>query len=167
MTDGNWDSEAPAAKKGMPTWAKISLGCCGGCALVFVLLLATCVGGAHWVSKRAGSLMDKTWAEMDRAVVSLRTEAGTKILYRDNPGLAETYPTEKEFLEEAEVWRTKLGEFPAERPTLEAVIRDPKNASHFNLSTDNNRTRIEYQIPKGGMLHLELESGKLVDLRVE
>lgn len=177
MTDGSWESEAAPAKKGMPTWAKVSLGCCGGCALVFILLMATCVGGVHWVSKHGvpgvldkavgSAFLDKVWADMDRTVQSLRTEQGTKALYAANPGLSTVFPTEEDFLKEAEEWRPKLGEFPAQRPTLQELVREPKGSSHFNVNTSNGRTSIEYQIPKGGMLHLELEAEKLVDVRVE
>ncbi len=161
----------------MPTWAKVVLGCCGGCALVFVLLMATCIGGATWISKHgvpefldqaAGSaFLDKAWAEMDRAVQGLRTEEGTRALYRANPGLAENYPTEEDFLKAAEEWRPNLGEFPAKRPQLRDLLREKHGGGHFSINTQNGTTRIEYQIPKGGRLFLQLESDKLVDLRVE
>jgi len=178
MAEGSWDnSGAPLPKKGMPLWGKITLGCCGGCALVFVLLMATCIGGVHWVSKHgvpealdkaAGSaFLDKAWGEMDRAVRGLKTEAGAKALYRANPGLAENYPTEEDFLQAAKEWRSNLGEFPAERPSLGDLIMEKKGGGHFSINTQNSTTRIEYQIPGGGRLFLQLESDKLVDLRVE
>ena len=177
MTDGNWEAEAPPVQKGMPTWAKISLGCCGGCALLFIILMATCVGGGLWVSKHGlpgvmdkavgSAFLDKTWADMDRAVTSLRTEQGTRALYLANPGLAEDYATVEDFLKEAEQWRPKLGEFPRQRPTLGELMRDKKGSGHFSVSTENSRTRVDYQIPHGGRLYLVMEAGKVVDVRVE
>jgi len=178
MADGSWDNAGmPAPKKGIPLWGKITLGCCGGCALVFVLLMATCIGGARWVSKHGvpealdkavgSAFLDKAWAGMDRAVQGLKTEESAKALYRANPGLAENFPTEEDFLKAAEEWRSNLGEFPAQRPSLRDLTRERKGGGHFSINTQNNRTRVEYQIPKGGRLYLELEDEKLVDLRVE
>ena len=177
MTDGNWNTEAPAAKKGWPLWAKISLGCCSGCVLVFILATVTCVSGAHWISKHGvpealdravgSAFLDKAWADMDRAVKALRTEAGTKAMYHANPGLSENFASEEDFLKAAEEWRTRLGDFPDRRPALGTLIRGNKGSHHFNINTQNDRTRIEYQIPNGGMLYLDVESGKFVDVRVE
>ncbi|MDP2875716.1 MAG: hypothetical protein Q8O00_05990 [Holophaga sp.] len=177
MTEGHWDSEAPAAKKGLPTWAKIVLGCCGGCALIFVVIMASCVGLIRSISKNGvpavidkavgSAFLDKAWMEMANTVKSLSTAQGTKDLYRTNPGLSETFATEEDFLAAAEEWRPRLGEFPAQRPQLGDLIRDQKSGGRFQINTNNSRTRIDYQIPKGGMLYLELESGKLVDVRVE
>ena len=178
MADGSWDNAGtPPPKKGMPLWGKITLGCCGGCALVFVLLLVTCIGGARWISKHGvpeafdkavgSAFLDKTWNVMDKAVRGLETEEGTKVLYRENPGLVENYPTEEDFLKAAEDWRPHLGEFPAQRPSLRELTRDRKGGGHFTINTQNSSTRVEYQIPKGGRLYLEMESDNLVDLRVE
>jgi hypothetical protein len=178
MADGTWDNGgAPLQKKGMPLWGKVTLGCCGGCALVFVLLMATCVGGISWVSKHGvpdsldkvvgSTFLDKTWAEMDRAVRGLKTIEGAKELYRTCPGLAENYPTEEDFLKAAEEWRPNLGEFPAQRPKLRDLIQEKKGGGHFSINTQNSTTRIEYQIPNGGRLFLKLEADRLVDLRVE
>jgi len=178
MADSNWDnSGAPLPKKGMPLWGKITLGCCGGCALVFLILMATCIGGARWVAKHGvpealdkavgSAFLDKVWVEMDAAVRGLRTEEGAKALYQANPGLAENYPTEEDFVKAAEEWRANLGEFPARRPSLQDLTQGRKGGGHFSINTQNNSTKVEYQIPKGGRLYLEIESGKLVDLRVE
>lgn len=178
MADGNWDNAgAPTPSKGMPLWGKITLGCCGGCALVFVLLLVTCVGGVRWVAKHGvpeafdkavgSAFLDRVWGEMDQAVRGLETEAGSRALYQSNPGLAENYPTEDDFLKAAEEWRPLLGEFPSKRPSLAALTQGRKGGGHFSINTQNSSTRVEYQIPKGGRLYLETESGKLVDLRVE
>ncbi len=178
MAEGSWDNAGtPPQQKGMPLWGKISLGCCGGCALVFVLFLATCIGGVRWVSrhgvpealdKAVGSaFLDKAWSGMDRAVRGLKTEEGTRALYRANPGLAENFPTEEDFLKAAEAWRPNLGEFPAQRPSLGDLFHQKKGEGHFSVNTQNSTTRIEYQIPGGGRLYLEMESERLVDLRVE
>jgi hypothetical protein len=178
MAEGSWDDAGVhLPKKGMPLWGKITLGCCSGCALLFVLLMATCIGGAHWVSKNGvpeifdkavgSAFLDKAWGEMDRAVRGLQTEEGAKALYRANPGLAENYPTEEDFLKAAEEWRTNLGGFPTQRPALLDLFQKGKGAGHFSINTKNSTTRIDYQMPKGGRLFLQLESDRLVDLRVE
>ncbi len=164
MGDGSWDnSGVPLSKKGMPLWGKILTGC----GLVLLLLLGSCVGLACWGIHRVGSLADKTWGEMDRSVRGLKTPEGARDLYRANPGLAENYPTEEDFLKAAEGWRSNLGEFPSRRPNLRDLMQEQKVGGHFTVSTQNHTTRIEYQIPKGGRLYLQMESERLVDLRVE
>ena len=178
MPDASWDNTGePAPKKGLPLWGKISLGCCGGCALGFVLLMATCVGGARWVAHHGApefldqmlgsAFLDKAWARMDEVVRALKTDEGARNLYRRNPGLADNFPTEEDFLKAAQEWRPNLGEFPAHRPTLKELMADHHGDGSFRIHTQNHVTRIDYRIPKGGRLYLELDSDKLVDLRVE
>jgi len=178
MSEGSWnDAGAPRPRRGMPLWGKIALGCGGGCALFFLLLMATCIGGVHWVSKHGvpeavdkavgRAFLDRAWTAMDEAVRGIRTPEGSRALYRAHPGLAENYPTEDEFLKAAEEWRLHLGDFPAQRPSLGQLFQGKGGAEHFIVNTQNSTTRIEYQIPKGGRLFLQLESDKLVDLRVE
>ncbi len=165
MVDSGWDNGGlpQTKKKGMPVWGKVITGC----AVAMLLLLATCVGAAWWGMGKLSEKADQAWAQMDQTVRSLKTEQGTKALYLANPGLADSYPNEEDFLKAAESWRGRLGDFPAHRPNLRDLVEEKNGAGHFSIDSRNATTRIEYQIPKGGRLHLVTESGKLTDLRVE
>lgn len=165
MVDGSWDNGGAATPRrtGLPLWGKVL----AGCGVALLLLVGSCVGVAWWGMGKLSSKADQAWAEMDRTVRSLRTEEGSKALYHANPGLADAYPTEEEFLKAAEAWRGNLGEFPSHRPSLRDLVEAKHGGGHFSIDSRNDATRIDYQIPKGGRLHLVLESGKLVDLRVE
>ncbi len=165
MADSGWDNGgmAPSKKKGMPVWGKVL----AGCGVAVLLLLATCVGAVYWGVGKVSQKADQAWAQMDQTVRSLRTEQGTKALYLANPGLADTYPNEEDFLKAAEGWRDKLGEFPARRPSIKDLVEEKNGGGHLNIESRNASTRVEYQIPKGGRLHLVMEAGKLTDLRVE
>lgn len=180
MTNGNWDNEGAPRKRGMPTWAKILLGCLGGCFLLFVLLIGSCVGGAAWIARNGlpeaadsafgKAVLDEPWGELAKVVKALRTVEGTRELYHKNPGLAECFATEDDFLKAAEEWRPRLADFPERRPSLKELIREHEGRGHsrtFKVQTDNQRTTVDYQLPKGATIHLETESGKVVDLRVE
>lgn len=165
MVDSGWDNGgvAPRKNKGMPVWGKVLVGC----GVAVLLLLGSCVGVAWWGMGKLSEKADQAWAEMDQTVRSLKTEQGTKALYQANPGLADSYPNEEDFLKAAEGWRGKLGEFPARRPSIRDLVEEKNGAGHLNIDSRNATTRIEYQIPKGGRLHLVMESGRVTDLRVE
>lgn len=165
MVDSGWDNGgmAPSKKKGMPVWGKVL----AGCGVAVLLLLATCVGAVYWGVGKVSEKADQAWAQMDQTVRSLRTEQGAKALYLANPGLANTYPTEEDFLKAAEGWRDKLGEFPVQRPSLGDLVKGENGAGHLSIDSRNASTRVDYQIPKGGRLHLVMEAGKVTDLRVE
>ncbi len=165
MADSGWDNGGMplAKKKGVPVWGKVLVGC----GVAMLLLLGSCVGVAWWGMGKLSEKADQAWAEMDQTIRSLKTELGTKALYQANPRLADTYPNEEDFLKAAEDWRGKLGEFPTRRPSIRDLVKEENGAGHLKIDSRNDGTWIEYQIPKGGRLHLVMESGKVTDLRVE
>lgn len=139
MADGSWDnSGAPPEKKGMPLWAKISLGC----GVAFLLVLGTCVAGGMYIAHRAkqdpeglkkqmvGFALDRMrpeWEEFRTVVNQLRTEEGCKTLYVLNPELSRTWSTEAAFLESAKAWRKDLE--PAPELTMELLEKGNLNIS--------------------------------------
>lgn len=162
MMAPDWkDADGPVRKAGTPLWTKIL----AGCGLALLLLLGTCGGLLWWGIQRGSAAMDQVWAEMVRDVEALRTEAGARRLYHENPGLVRNYPTEEDFLKASAAWRDRLGEIPLQRPTLRELFQG--KVGGFSIHSRNEQRRVTYRFPKGGRLVLEWERDSLVDLRME
>jgi hypothetical protein len=131
MADGSWDNGglgAPA-RKGLPLWGKIAMGCGVACLIV----LATCVGGIAYLAQRAkkdpggfkqqvlGFALDRIrpdWEDFRSVVDQLRTPEGCRTLYAANPDLAKTWATEADFLQAAAKWQKDLALAPDLSPDL-------------------------------------------------
>jgi hypothetical protein len=164
MADGSWDNSGmPAPKRGMSVWAKVGLGC-GAAFLLFAVTCGSCV----WMgTQKFTGTLDKSWSKMRANVESLRTEEGTKALYRGNPGLKESYPTEEEFLNAASEWRPKLEVLPAKRPDIKALFQNQKMEINANSMNGRNTVHIRYQMNNGNRLTMDTENDKLIDIRVQ
>lgn len=131
MADSSWDNGGygKPTKVGMPTWAKVLLGC----GVVAVLAMATCVGGGVYLAHRfkndtggfrnqvMGFAIDRMrpeWDDFRQVVEQLRTEQGCRDLYAANPDLASTWPKEADFLEAAKAWQPGLASAPELTPDL-------------------------------------------------
>lgn len=131
MTDSSWDNGGygQPTKPGMPTWAKVMLGC----GVAAVLAMATCVGGGMYIAHRikkdpqgferrilglAADQVRPEWEDFRKVVENLRTPEGCKALYAANPGLATTWPKEAAFLEAARAWQSTLPSAPDLTPDL-------------------------------------------------
>lgn len=131
MADPSWDNAGygKPAKAGMPTWAKVLLGC----GVVAVLALATCVGGGVYLAHRMkkdpegfkarvlGFAIDRMrpdWEDFRAVVEQLRTPEGCRALYAANPALAATWPKESDFLAAAKAWQPGLPAAPELTPEL-------------------------------------------------
>ncbi len=131
MADSSWDNSGygQPAKAGMPTWAKVLLGC----GVAAVLALATCVGGGVYLAHRIkqnpdgfkkqvlGFAIDRMrpeWEDFRKVVEDLRTPEGCRALYAANPDLAGTWPKEADFLEAAKAWQPGLPPAPELTPEL-------------------------------------------------
>jgi len=125
MADGSWDNSGHGVpvKAGLPLWGKIALGC----GVAFLILLVTCVGGAAFLAQKVkkdpegfkhkvmGFALDKMkpdWEDFRAVVEQLRTPQGCRVLYAANPELAQTWPSEPEFLEAASGWQKDLAPIP-------------------------------------------------------
>ncbi len=178
MADASWDNSGlPPQKQGMPTWVKVLLGC----GVLCLLFMATCVGGCAYIGHKikqdpkgferkiqgmVAEFIKDDWAEAGRIVNQLMTDEGAAALYKANPGLAESYPTEAAFLEAAKGWRPMLEPLPPEMPDM-----DKHDLSYQN--DWNRRTILSFRNGKGKRLRL-VWSGprkdpnrKLVDMSVE
>lgn len=168
MADASWDNGGlPPKRRGLGTWAKVSLGC----GVIALLMLVTCVGAGYWAFRKGSAAIDGVWSEMHRTAEQVRTDEGARALYQANPRLADTYPTVEDFLQAVAEWRPRLGEIPAQRPDFKSLV-DPKGGSGFKLDSRSEsgqpqRVTIGFNTRGGGRLVMIQEDGKLVDIRVE
>lgn len=131
MADSSWDNggQGLPAKRGMPVWGKVLLGC----GIAFLVVLVTCVSGIAYVAHKAkkdpegfkkqvmGFAFDKIrpdWEDFRAVVEQMRTEEGSRALYAANPGLAKTWPAESDFLQTTAKWRKDIAPAPDLTPDL-------------------------------------------------
>ncbi len=167
MPDSSWDQAAPPPpKKGLSLFGKVAIGC-GGALLCFLLA----IGAMAWVVfSKATKALDQGWAELHTELRSLRTEQGARTLYRENPGLAQNYPTEEEFVKASAAWRAKLGDIPEKRPELKQIL-EGKAPGGITLRRRDAGGRkalsVSMRMSTGATLTVELENDKLVDIQVD
>jgi hypothetical protein len=136
-----------------------------GCSLAVLVVVGTLAGVGYAIYRKGTSVMQRSWKELRTTVERLRTVESTKALYRGNPGLSEIYPTEKEFLKNAETWRPKLGDIPDQPTTLKTLfVNKQMLLVHENRSDGHETVRMKYTFPSGAVLELETDQGKLTDL---
>lgn len=158
---GRGDQAGMDARRRRPLWLQASLGC--GTALL--LVSGTLWGVGRVVHRKGTQVMERSWKELRTTTERLQTVESSKALYRGNPGLSEVYPTEKDFLKQAEAWRPKLGRIPEQPPSLWALIRDKQLLQvHENRSDGHETVRMKYAFPSGAVLELETDQGRLTDL---
>ena len=84
------------------------------------------------------------WAATKEILEALKTDSGTKRLFRRYPKLAQRFKTEQEFLSYAAHWRPYLDSLPPEVP--------PLNGPGFGFGgglLGLGSTRIRYRMPSG------------------
>lgn len=148
MADGSWDGQdPPAAPPGGPRWGTWL----AGCGLAAVAGLAVLVaGGFALANRRMAEPEVKT--KLGRAflplvqdlVEDLRTDAGTRGLYAQQPGLRDRYPTEEAFLAQVRTWRPSLATMPAGPGALETRVSLQGMALEVRLG-DGRRLRLRVQ----------------------
>lgn len=149
------------ARKRRPLWLQISLGC----SAALVVVLGSLAGVGYALYRKGTSVMERSWKELRTTTERLQTVESTKALYRGNPGLSETYPTEKEFLKTVETWRSRLGRIPEQPPSLRTLLGDKQMLQvHQNRSDGHETVRMKYTFPNGAVLEMESDQGKLTDL---
>ncbi|BDU71728.1 hypothetical protein [Mesoterricola silvestris] len=167
MPDSAWDQAAPPPrKKGLSLLGKVAIGC-GGAMLCFLLA----IGAMAWiVFSKATKALDQGWAELHTELRSLRTEEGARALYRENPGLAQNYPTEEDFVKASAEWRGKLGDIPEKRPELKQLF-EGKGPGGINIRRRDAGGRksltVSMRMSTGATLTVELENDRLTDIQVD
>ena len=150
-----------AARQRRPLWLRITLGC----GVILMVVLGSSAGVGYALYRKGISVMDRSWKELRTTAERLRTVESAKALYRGNPGLAEIYLTEGEFLKNADLWRPKLSAIPDAPPSLRALLVDKQLLQvHENRSDGHETVRMKYTFPNGAVLEMETDQGQLTDL---
>lgn len=166
MVDNSWDNSqsGPVGRRGMPLWGKVAVGC----GVTFLLLLATCVGGIAFAIHKGTGTLDQVWTRVHAEVIAVSTAEGARKLYRENPGLADRYPTEEAFLSAVEGWRGKLDAFPSQRPEFSQMLRHKKDFSFRTQFENGHKVQaLRIRLENGTLVQMEFENERLVDLSVE
>lgn len=165
MADGSWDNGgAPAPKQGMPLWGKIAIGC----GVAMLLFLGSCVALIGYGVHKGNEAMDKAWADMRTHVADLSSEEGARRMYQHNPGLADRYPTEDDFVKASAAWRPKLTQLPEKAPTIKELMQgrgDIQMSSH--TAGGHHESRIRVRLQDGSRLVLETDEKGITDIRVD
>ncbi|WP_243320963.1 hypothetical protein [Geothrix sp. SG200] len=157
MADSSWDNGGHGVplKPGLPLWAKVAMGC----GIAFLVALVTCVGGVAYVVNKAkkdpegfkqramSAVADRLrpdWEDFRAVVEQLRTPEGCQALYRANPGLSKTWPTESEFLDASSRWHKEILPAPAEL-TFDLMEHGGLQINH----TFGSQVKVGWS-PKGG-----------------
>ncbi|WP_243286525.1 hypothetical protein [Geothrix terrae] len=106
MASGGWSREAPQPSfRGASLGLKVVLGILAIPAVLVLFLL----GQSKAVEAQA-------WPVIRRVALRLQTDAEAGRLYRANPALARTYPTEEAFLEQVRAYRFQFASLPDQQP---------------------------------------------------
>lgn len=153
MVDSSWDNSGlPPKKAGMPTWAKVLLGC----GLVFLLLIGSCVGLAAWGFHKASTMGQAQWPRYIETVKALQDPAATRALYDANPALKHRYPDADAFEATVARWRPAIQTPPAQMPPL---------TSGRAVAFGGRSTRVEngnVSHENGGMAGYKMEDGRML-----
>lgn len=162
MADSSWDNagQPMQTKKAMSIWAKVGIGC----GVVFLLGLGGCVYLATRGAQAFSKAMDgREWGQLRTAVQQLETDEGAKSLYQSNPELAQSYPTEAGFLDQARMWRPKLEPLPPEMPG----VFTGKISYNVSVSGGFRKVELGYTNDKGGRIASRWENGRLQMISVD
>jgi hypothetical protein len=165
--DSAWNATAPPPrKKGLSLFGKVAIGC-GAATLCFFLA----IGAMVWlVFSKASKALDQGWAELHTNLASLRTEQGARNVYRQNPGLCQSFPTEDDFVKAAAEWRGKLGDLPEKRPEIKDILAGKGPGAITIRSRDAEGRKsltVRMKMSTGATLVVELENDKLTDIQVD
>ncbi|MFN8012710.1 MAG: hypothetical protein U0P81_15175 [Holophagaceae bacterium] len=155
--DSSWDNggQGPApARRGWPVWVKVLLGC----GVVMLLGLGACVGAGFWLGQKAkrdpegfkrgalGFAVAAIRPEYDRGagfVDQLLSEAGTRALWAQQPGIHAAFGDEAAFLAAAAGWRPHLHALP------------PLEAEHL----EKNRMQLQKDVFTGVRFGYRMDDG--------
>jgi len=159
----------------MPVWAKFLIGC----GVVMLVLIASCVGFTYWaattggmtkfLAERVNVALEKPWGMLIAVADAIQNDSSASKLYRDNPALANDYPTEEIFLKNAVVWRTKLVDLPRNPPSFDVLDKSDFYVGSGKVigGKRGKSFEIRYKISDGTWIHLGWEDEKIVELKIQ
>ncbi|MBS1784413.1 MAG: hypothetical protein JST24_03170 [Acidobacteria bacterium] len=150
--DSSWDNSGlPPQKKGMPLWVKIL----GGCGIVFVLLLGSCVALGFYGMRKVAEIGKAQWPRYVETVKALQDPASTQALYEANPPLQKRYSDAAEFEKQVAEWRSSIQTPPAEMPSFttgRAMAFESRNRGVGDGGSTRKTSMAGYKMEDGRML---------------
>ncbi len=167
MADSSWDNSGlPPQKKGMPTWVKIL----GGCGIVFVLLLGSCVALGFYGVHKVSEMGKAHWPNYVATVKALQDPASTQALYEANPPLQKRYSDAAEFEKQVAEWRPSIQIPPAEMPSLtsgRAMAFEGRNRQYGEASSARKTSVAGFKMEDGRMLVVVWVNDQIMDIRFD
>lgn len=159
MASGDWSMVAPhLSRRGLPLGLKVAMGVLA----IPVFLVIFVLGQSKAVEAQA-------WPVIRRIALRLQTDAGAAGLYRANPALARTYPTEDAFLDRVRAHRASFASLPDLPPGAARYechagpngFRAAVQGSDDSWATFEVRQNILFEkVPGEGVLRLEFSPTK-------
>ncbi len=165
MDTWNTPAERPA-RKGMPTWGKVLLGC----GIVSALAMGACVVGSVYVYKKGKTVIAEATREPMRELSLFVQESSPEALgafYASHPGLAKRYPDVNAFTESMKDLTTRVGPIPTEITDFMTLLKERRLEMNAHKENGVKGMTLKYRNPGKESLVGVWEGGKLVDLKVE
>ena len=169
--DASWDNSGlPPQKKGMPLWLKIL----GGCGILVVLLIGSCVGLAAWGFHKVATIGATQWPAYVATVKALEDPAGTKSVYEANPALQKRFSDEAAFEQQVAEWRPSIQTPPDQMPSITSgrVFSFVGRNHTVQINGESTHTGKDgaaagYKMDDGRFLVVVWEDQKIVEIQFE
>lgn len=163
-----WNTPAePLARKGLPTWAKVLLGC----GILAALAMGACVVGGAYVLRKSRTVITEMTRQPMQELAGLVRDAATpealQRFYQDHPALSKRYPDAASFAAAMKELGTRVGPLPSEIQDFMTLMKEQRLELKAHKDNGVKGLTLKYRNPGKETLVGEWEAGKLVDLRVE
>ncbi len=162
-----WNNPAPEPRKGMPTWAKVLLGC----GIVAVLAVAGCTALVAWGCSKGMTYIQDQLREPYQVLVkelgAATTAEGMAAMYKAHPELARKFASEAAFTEELKRIQEKVGPLPETLPDMFSLLKEERLKMDVKNHNGVQTYNLKYRNPGKSWLVIIWEGKTLVDLRIE
>lgn len=157
----------PPARKGMPTWGKVLMGC----GIAALLGLGACVVGGIYVVKKStrvfAEMTRQPMQELAQLVQDSGTPEGLTRFYEGHRALARRYPTAEAFTAAVKDIGARVGPLPTELTDFITLMKEQRLDLKARNDNGVKGLTLKYRNPGKEALVGEWENGTLVDLRIE
>ncbi|WP_243304945.1 hypothetical protein [Geothrix oryzisoli] len=143
MASGDWSREVPQpSRQGASLGLKVALG-----------ILAIPIALVLFLLGQSKTVEAQAWPVVRRVALRLQTDAEARRLYRANPALLRSYPSEEAFLERVRAYRTQFASLPGL----------PPKADRYECHAGPNGFRASVQGSDGSWATLEVRQDILLE----
>lgn len=161
-----WNEPIPV-RKGMPTWAKVLMGC----GIVAALAAGACVVGGVYVFKKGRTAFAEATAKPMAELAQLAREGGRPeglaAFLASHPGLAKRYPDAQAFQAALKDLPERVGPVPPDIQDFVSLLREKRFEFKASHHEGRKTLTLKYRNPGKDALLGEWEDGQLVDVRIE